>query len=392
MADKTGISWTDATWNPIAGCSVISPGCTNCYAMAMAARIERMNAGDRAGGLRMRDGKMQEAPLTHYAGLTQPSKSGPVWTGKVAQAPEYTLTQPLRWKKPRRIFVNSMSDLFHESVPDEWIDHIFAVMALAPHTFQVLTKRPKRMREYCSNPKAVRRIYEAVCDIAIKEDVDVLLCAPGIETPLPGPRVYLDTWPLPNVWLGVTAEDQTRADERIPDLLETPAAKRFVSIEPMLGPVDLTNIEINGDAVLDALAPPSWQELWDQFWSPEATGVSLDEAIEGYCDEGGVYPPNDARPPSLDWVIVGGESGPNARPMHPAWPRALRDQCAAAAVPFFFKQHGEWLWTGDDNGEVSFARHELFEFSDGVSLYRVGKRAAGDLLDGVQHHEFPRMP
>ncbi len=377
MADKTGIEWTDATWNPIAGCSVVSPGCANCYAMAMAARIERMNAGDRQRGPRMRDGEMQDVPLTHYAGLTQPSKAGPVWTGKVVQAPEHILTQPLRWKKPRRIFVNSMSDLFHDSVPDEWIDRVFRVINMAPqHTFQILTKRARRMRQYMSDPE---------------RSIHVAFEGRGV-------------WPPRNAWLGVTAEDQTRADERIPDLLATPAAKRFVSCEPLLSHIDLTNIEINGDAIFDvratrtcgprvgcdALAPLSWQELWDQYWSPETTGVPLDEAIEGYCYEGGVYPPTGAKPPSLDWVIAGGESGPNARPMHPVWPRFLRDQCEAAGVPFFFKQHGEWLWTGDDNGEVSFARHALFEFSNGASLYRVGKRRAGSLLDGVEHKEFPR--
>ena len=128
MGTETAIEWTDATWNPVAGCSIVSPGCTNCYAMKMAARIERMNPAAQ-----------------HYAGLTQSSKSGPVWTGKVAAAPDSILLAPLKWKKPRRIFVNSMSDLFHEALSDKAIDRVFDVMVQArQHTFQVLTKRPQR--------------------------------------------------------------------------------------------------------------------------------------------------------------------------------------------------------------------------------------------------------
>ena len=134
MADKSKIEWTEATWNPIVGCSVVSPGCTNCYAMKMAARIEAMAIGQTT-----KNGSPGLAP-THYAGTTQSSKAGPVWTGKVALAPDHILTQPLRWKRPRTIFVNSMGDLFHEDVPDEWIDRVFAIIALCPqHTFQVLT-------------------------------------------------------------------------------------------------------------------------------------------------------------------------------------------------------------------------------------------------------------
>jgi hypothetical protein len=140
MADKSAIEWTDATWNPVVGCSIVSPGCTNCYAMKMAARIEKMASSPMAAHVNVQ---------THYAGTTQRSKAGAVWTGKVARAPEHILTQPLKWKRPRKIFVNSMGDLFHESIPDEWIDRVFAVMALAPqHTFQVLTKRAERMRSY----------------------------------------------------------------------------------------------------------------------------------------------------------------------------------------------------------------------------------------------------
>jgi protein gp37 len=359
MADKTGIEWTDATWNPLAGCSIVSPACTNCYAMAQAARIERM------GG------------PAHYIGLTQPSKAGPVWTGKVALAPEHVLTKPLHWKRPRRIFVNSMSDLFHGRVPDEWIDRIFAVMALAPqHTFQILTKRAKRMREYLATPD--RGVAWAIAadptrDDAIISRSDYYRLAHQQES-VPTAQVYenrsvFTPWPLPNVWLGVTAEDQTRADERCDDLVETPAIRRFVSIEPMLGPVDL-----------------------DHFFRAGS---------HRHVDPIGKNP--------LHWVICGGESGPNARPMSIQWARELRDQCAAAGVPYFFKQWGEWaparVIPSGEQGKFAFGDYEFdrttWHFTDHYPrqfdkfgsrcvMERVGKRRAGSLLDGSEHKEFPQ--
>ena len=363
MADSTAIEWTDATWNPIAGCSLVSPGCTNCYAMKMAARIERM------GG------------VPHYAGLTQPSKAGPVWTGKVARAPDHILTQPLRWKKPRRIFVNSMADLFHDDVPDAWIDQVFAVMALAPqHTFQVLTKRAKRMRDYVNRNQRNGCGMDRMLGGEMLGHYNAALRA-GVAIP----ALAL---PLPNVWLGVSVEDQARADERIPDLLATPAAVRFLSCEPLLGPVDI------GAVVRRAL---------------------LDGAIR-----------NDGKTTPLGWCITGGESGPGARPAHPDWFRSLRDQCAAAGVPFFFKQWGEWRPAYDSEvperfgepcrdfrcmcsngfvGELAIESAFLHKpvrwpqcFPAGadadascnsVNLRRVGKMAAGALLDGREHREFP---
>lgn len=242
MGDKTGIEWTDSTWNPIVGCSIVSPGCTNCYAMAQAARIVAMQ------------------PTSHYAGTTQPSKAGAVWTSKVALAPDHILTAPLRWKRARRIFVNSMGDLFHEAVPDDWIDKVFAIMARCPqHQFQVLTKRSKRMREYATIASDMGQHW-----LALRE-VD-------------------EIWPLPNVWLGVSAEDQARADERIPDLLATPAAVRFVSAEPLLGPIDFSR------------------------FGP------------------------------VDQIIVGGESGTGFRPMQIEWAEDIMRQCREAGTAFFFKQ------------------------------------------------------
>lgn len=345
MGDKTPIQWTHATWNPVVGCSVVSPGCANCYAMKMAARLDRMG---------------QE----RYAGLTRTSKAGAVWTGKLALAPEHTLTQPLRWSRPRLIFVNSMSDLFHESVPDGWIDEVFAVMALAPqHTFQLLTKRSTRMREYCSDPAVGRRIGEAVCEQwGTRQSTRVVLIAPGQDENAapPGPRVYLGAWPLPNVWPGVSAEDQTRADERVPDLLATPAAVRFVSAEPLLGRIDFR----------------------DYLKIGACRGCGFRGSM------GDAFPRRDAQCPAcgvisttLDWIIVGGESGPGARPMHPAWARSIRDQCAAAGVAFFFKQWGAWhadalLYT-DVQGRCP------------PPEMNIGKKAAGRLLDGREHNDMP---
>lgn len=273
VAEHSTIEWTDATWNPITGCAVVSPGCSNCYAMRL--------AGTR---------------LAHHpsrAGLTRDTKAGPVWTGEVRFNEEW-LTQPLRWKRPRQIFVCAHGDLFAEGVPDAWIDRVFAVMALAPqHTFQVLTKRSARMREYMADPHTPGRIYDLVCDLAVIEAVDVVLVAPGFEAGAPtGRRVLLGLWPVPSVWVGVSAEDQRRADERIPDLLATPAAVRWVSAEPLLGPLDL------------------WLYLDPQHQFRRR----------------------------LDWIVAGGESGPGARPMLIEWARSLRDQCNGAGVAFFMKQ------------------------------------------------------
>lgn len=377
MADGTKIEWTDATWNPITGCSVVSPGCTNCYAMKL--------AGTR---------------LKHHPsrmGLTRDTKAGPVWTGEVSFNAEW-LDQPLRWTKPRMIFVCAHGDLFAEGVPDEWIDQVFAVMALCPqHTFQVLTKRPERMREYLAEWRQFR-----VAEAALQVGRNLPDSYPGWSLDHWKPSATRGCsapaiWPLPNVWLGVSVEDQRRADERIPILLDTPAAIRWISAEPLLGPVDLTDA-CHGSWFFDALRGTRWHD--------DPDGPNQAEQF--------------AR--GLDWVVAGGESGPGARPMHPDWARSLRDQCATAGVPFLFKQWGEWteacqdLRNADDSHiEIDPDSHEAGEIYDRTNdrliaadgrlftpetlppdtparlIERLGKRRAGRLLDGVEHNGYPEL-
>lgn len=363
MADHTGIEWADATWNPIVGCSVVSPGCTNCYAMGMAARLQAISdSWHKEGTLH----------LTHYAGTTVRTKAGAVWSGKLMVAPEHVFTQPLRWRRPRRIFVNSMGDLFHEGHHDEAIDHVFAVMALAPqHTYMVLTKRSARMRAYLSDPDTHHRICVAACDIAMELDLRVILLShPSLEPHAPpGPRIHLYRWPLPNVWLGVSTEDQRRANERVPNLLATPAAIRFVSAEPLLGPLNLFSLnERRGERGMIT----DWHD-----------------ALRGFR-----FGPSEETA-GLDLVIAGGESGPKARPMHPDWVRSLRDQCAAAGTAFFFKQWGEWRWAPDKAHFKELIPDRWTRLASGCEgvrpalMVREGKRAAGRLLDGIEHNAMP---
>jgi protein gp37 len=256
VADKSSIEWTDATWNPVTGCTKVSLGCDHCYAERI---VERFKG----------KGAFENVTLN-----------------------EERLEAPLRWRKPRRVFVNSMSDLFHESVPDRYIADVFAVMALAKqHTFQVLTKRHGRMRSLLRRKAFRTGVQRAALKRAGGE-------APWLVEPW---------WPLRNVWLGVSVEDQKWADIRVPALLDTPAAVRFLSCEPLLGPVDILH---------PYLVP-----------GPDCA-----------CERGG-----SVCDPTIDWVIAGGESGPGARPMHPDWARSLRDQCLAAGVPYFFKQTGSLL-------------------------------------------------
>lgn len=360
MSDNTKIEWADATANYVNGCSVVSPGCTNCYAMRLA-------------GTRMKHHPSR-------AGLTIDTKAGPVWNGEI-RTNDKVLAEVLGWKRPRRIFWNAHGDLWHPAVQDYQIDRQFAVMALTSHHIHmVLTKRPDRAREYLTDPDVRARI-DCEIDSIISERVDPLhrrsddlrATAPDLD----------ETWPLPNVWLGTSVEDQTRADERIPALLATPAAVRFISAEPLLGPVNLNHVKF-----FDRMTEEGGREMG---WESALNGLRYD--MWAGDDEDPMVPGH----PKLDWVIVGGESGPNARPMHPDWARSLRDQCAAAGVPFHFKQWGEWKPFGgwvdgvssysDESG--TYAADKIMRFPDGAYAARVGKKAAGRLLDGVQHDGFP---
>lgn len=294
MGVNSGIEWTSATWNPVVGCSIVSAGCTNCYAMSQAARIQRLASG--AGR------------STHYAGTTKTVNGNDVWTGKVNLSPEHILLAPLRWRKPRHIFVNSMSDLFHEDVNDEWIDKIFAVMALCPqHTFQVLTKRPMRMRKYLNNEDRHR---EMCIDCDVSEIVSLRDRALNLHnlSPFGGCEPGL---PLRNVWLGVSVEDQKWAEVRLPELLATPAAIRFASYEPALGDIDFTNC-CNGYYFFNALNGTRWHD-------------GPGSQVEHYCK-------------GLDWVIWGGESGPGFREANIEIPHRLRRDCAEFDTKLFIKQ------------------------------------------------------
>lgn len=271
MAGKTGIQWTDTVWNPVTGCTRVSAGCDHCYAFAL--HDKRYKANRDAARLALKTGDTPATARAMGVALPLPAQYD-VPFSRVQLLPE-RLEEPLHWRKPRRVFVNSMGDLFHPDVPDDYIDRVFAIMALTPqHTYQILTKRPERMREYMSDDRAYR-----LRSMAAEANADVF-------------------WPLPNVWLGTSVEDQAAADERIPHLLATPAAVRFLSCEPLLGP------------------------------------LQFDECCWFDREHGGI--PECG----VDWVIVGGESGTHARPCNIEWIRDIVRQCRAASVPCFYKQGG----------------------------------------------------
>lgn len=357
---STGIEWTDATWNPIRGCSRVSEGCRNCYAEQQAARIVRMGKGKPTPY----DGlvKLVRVPASP-ASRSLESGREPRWTGEVRLVAEH-LADPLRWRRGRRVFVNSMSDLFHEKLTNEQIAAVFGVMAAAPqHTFQVLTKRARRMREWfewvgerieCD----AERWSAADCSVDIhtaREHCSSLRCWDEATHHLDDASAAVieratraitgdatPGWPLPNVHLGVSVENQAAADERIPELLRTPAAVRFLSCEPLLGDLNLA--------------------LW--LGSTAADGGHV---------------------PGIDWVITGCESGPGARGAESAWYRSLRDQCEEAGVPFFLKQATEeGTWSGDNE-------HEQTVLCGPGSHRKPGGVIGAPYLDGVQHLAFPEV-
>ncbi|WHM32416.1 phage Gp37/Gp68 family protein [Streptomyces sp. BPPL-273] len=367
----TAIEWTDRTWNPVTGCTKVSPGCDHCYAETIAHRF---------------DG----------------SKAFP--NGFDVTLHEERVDQPYRWKKPARVFVNSMSDLFHQDVPDLFITQVFDVMeANKQHTFQVLTKRHARMRSFVQQRESLKREYAAKFDDCPTEAMRNSPAAKWARARAANPPA--------NIWLGVSVENQKWADIRIPALLETPAAVRFLSCEPLLGPVDL-------------------KQAVRTMGSERGHGLTASYVHAGGCCR---------KFHGIDWVIVGGESGHGARAMHPDWVRSLRDQCEQGRVPFFFKQWGEWGpadfqvrvcdpavgWQGteqelaaakadseargathvhtghwqDKDGERSYWLHEIGHkpwslervgLPDGMApIRRWGKKRAGRELDGRLHDDFP---
>ena len=372
MSETSKIEWTDATWNVVTGCTKVSPGCDNCYAETFAERW-RGTAGH------------------HFENGFD-----------ITLRPE-RLALPLRWRKPRRVFVNSMSDLFHKDIPDDFIARVFAIMALTPqHTYQILTKRHARMRSLIGGPckcghQPGEHLRSAMAWAVSKANPNRV---PGVPDNAEQLVYGRGIWPLPNVWLGVSVENQKWADIRVPALLDTPAAVRFLSCEPLLGPVDLANWMPPVSPVPAAGAPRTWAEWswpdWvptpvreaiEDFWGPRAARTPQ-EWIRDMHQQGApafgstVWLPDGfgsnaplikgrfvhawnnigrliredgtfaytsfhhglerRKQQSISWVIAGGESGHRARAMHPDWARRLRNQAVAADVPFFFKQHGEW--------------------------------------------------
>lgn len=327
MAENSGIEWTDHTFNPWVGCTKVGPGCDGCYAEAWAKRAGAA-AGVTWGGERRRtSAKNWQLPLK--------------WNAQAA-----------REGRRFRVFCASLADVFDNQVPPAWRAELFALIQQTPHLdWLLLTKRIG--------------------------NVQAMIEAPGMQK---------DGLP-PNVWLGATVVNQAEADRDIPKLLAVPARVRFLSIEPMLGPIDLTRIKLHkGGIDLAADAPPEWRSVRE-------VAVVMN-ALKG---------PKQLGMAPLSWVICGGESGPAARPMHPDWARSLRNQCAAAGVPFLFKQWGEFFPDPDDDrgvrpigittaGELltnnaAFNAH----MGDAELMFRVGKKSAGRLLDGRTHDEFPEV-
>jgi protein gp37 len=350
----TKIEWTQRagtkgeTWNPIRArnkttggvghfCTKVSAGCQNCYAADFQKRFK--NAVRYAA----QDADQVELFLDEKA-----------------------LLKPLHWKKPRTIFVCSMTDLFYEGHKDQCIAKIFAIMALCPqHTFQVLTKRPTRMLT-CTQPPA--------------EEIAAEIAAMMADADNAYDQLLTTATPLKNLWLGVSVENQQTANDRIPALINTDATVRFISAEPLLGQIDLTKIQVGDFSGLNSLAGTYWNDL------AEMKGTI----------------------PAIDWVICGGESGHSARPMHPDWARNLRDQCKAAGTSFFFKQWGAWQtiydrdkddidWRACPTPQNSNERYVNLEGGHGfhgervVFAKRKTKKASGRMLDGREHNEWPEV-
>lgn len=388
----TKIEWCDVTINPVVGCSKCSPGCDHCYAEKFAARLVKN-------------------PLTRqkYAGTVDSSGQ---WTGKINGVWMSNLPSP-RDRKKKRIFIGSMGDMFHENVRFDMLTRMFAVAAHCPqHTFMFLTKRPERMREFMTDTstRANDERGQAYKDVARIY---------GVDADMDGLR-----WPLPNVWLGVTVCNQQEADEKLPVLLDTPAVKRFVSVEPMLGAVDIAKYLYGsyecglscGKRMAFRDSPekqctkcgftgPDDYATWgdgDCEVCPKCGQDGCCGEIEEICPDCGHYMVREhPDTPNIDWVICGGETGPEARPVHPAWVRSLRDQCQADYVktPFFFKDWGGWLPTEINcDGRIGTWFNGKFVDNHGniedpsCNMSRAKSKIYGhNLLDGREWNEFPTM-
>lgn len=433
MTTATNIEWVPHVWNPITGCPgpKVSEGCTHCYAERMA--VTRLRG-------RMGYDSTDPFKITYHYGRYD---------------------QFLKKRKHTRVFVNSMGDLFHPDVDQHELDCVFAAMLCSEittgpsHEFLILTKRPDIMAEYFApGPDTLLRRWGKAGDgwLHVGEGDEYFSeYAEGQTIPqeMTSPRSNLRQdylWPLPNVWLGVTVCNQAEADAKIPILLETPAAKRFVSVEPMLGPVELgkylygsyecamtcgTRLAFTSPpekrCTVCGFTGPDDYQTWGNGPSeicPECGEGGSSGDIEEVCPECGTFMVREHPDThNIDWVIAGGETGPGARPMHPDWVRSLRDQCQSAQVPFFFKSWGEWGSNSIriDTGMPTFRMFESFTHycnkaptwmykgdklicpdghvpnhggQDGKSfpmciISRVGKKRAGRLLDGREWNEIP---
>lgn len=393
---KTNIEWADLVFNPFRGCLKVSEGCKNCYAITTAHQLNTRfkNAGNEAA----------RKVAAKYEGLTKVLTNGEKnWTGEV-QVDYDTMMQPFKWKKGKRIFVNSMSDVFYEKISVADIAILFAVMFLTPqHTYMILTKRPERMNEVLNSEEFTRNVNFVVSNMKIdllkQKDVkgwlettkEILLS----NELLPHCK-NICSFPFKNIWLGVSVENQATANERIPLLLSTPAHIRFLSMEPLLGEVDLTEFyNENG----------YHQNFLTGQWFTKCNHEEVFPVKYGILNEQN----------KLDWVIVGGESGSKARPMNPRWVEKIQQDCEKANVPFFFKQWGEWIGLNNKNkyvpnlAESTFyyetmeedelavyevklnnIRRNLHMFPDDEMVLRVGKHKAGRLLNGKEFNEFPK--
>lgn len=329
MGDGTGIEWCDATWNPVGGCSRISEGCRHCYAEQIAGRFS--GPGQAFEGLARRVLKVVNADERDPGNRTEGR-----WTGEMRFYPK-RLSIPLRWKRPRRVFVNSMSDLFHEKLTDEQIDQVVAVMALArQHTYQTLTKRADRMRAYFAADNIDQPSIDGRMPLSWRLARAAEKIDPKRFAALGGDSFHWHPRRWPWTWWGTSIENQAAADERLPELVESDVDVLFLSCEPLLGSVDVT------------------PALWDG-------------------DRG------------VRWVIAGCESGRGARPCDPAWLQSLRDQCAAAGVAYFLKQAVD---VAVPNGRGGF--HSAITFGPGT--HAKGIVLGAPYLDGAQHLAFPEVP